>query len=88
MVGERKQTDFRVDSKSRQLWETFEIKLRNHKEEAVKVAVLENLYRSANWTIENVSQKFSKENSNRIRFDVEVASEAEAVVRYTAHYTW
>jgi hypothetical protein len=88
VVGERKQTDFRVDSKSRQLWETFEIKLRNHKEEAVKVAMLENLYRSANWTIEDASQKFSKENSNRIRFDVEVASDAEAVIHYTVHYTW
>lgn len=88
VVGERKQTDFRVDSKSRQLWETFEIKLRNHKDEAVKVAVLENLYRSANWKIENVSQSYDRENSNRIRFDVEVASEAEAVITYTAHYTW
>jgi hypothetical protein len=88
VVGERKQTDFRVDSKSRQLWETFEIKLRNHKDESVKVAVLENLYRSANWKIENVSQSFDKENGNQIRFDVEVASEAEAVITYTAHYTW
>lgn len=88
VVGERKQTDFRVDSKSRQLWETFEIRLRNHKDESVKVAVLENLYRSANWKIENVSQSFEKENSNRISFDVELASEAEAVITYTAHYTW
>jgi len=88
VVGERKQTDFRVDSKSRQLWETFEIRLRNQKTEAVKVAVLENLYRSANWKIENVSQNFSKENSNQIRFDVEIASETEAVITYTAHYSW
>ncbi|HET6566002.1 MAG TPA: hypothetical protein VFG52_11360, partial [Xanthomonadales bacterium] len=88
VVGERKQTDFRVDSRSRQLWETFEIKIRNHKDEPVTVAVLENLYRSANWKIENVNHSFDKENSNRIRFDVKVASEAEAVITYTAHYTW
>lgn len=88
VVGERKQTDFRVDSKSRQLWETFEIRLRNHKDQAVEVVVLENLYRSANWKIENVSQSYEKENSNRIRFEVNVASEAEAVITYTAHYTW
>ncbi len=88
VVGERKQTDFRVDSKSRQLWETFEIRIRNHKKESVKVAVLENLYRAANWKIENVNQNFSKENSNQIRFDVTVASEAEAVITYTAHYSW
>jgi hypothetical protein len=88
VVGERKQTDFRVDQRTRNLWETFEIRLRNHKDEAVEVMVLENLYRSANWTIENASQKHVKENSNRISFDVKVGSEQEAVIRYTVHYTW
>ena len=88
VVGERKQTDFRVDVRSRNLWETFEIRLRNHKEEAVDVAVLENLYRSANWKIEDASMKHSKVNSNRIRFDTRVPADGEVVVRYTAHYTW
>ena len=88
IVGERKQTDFRVDLRTRNLWETFEIRLRNHKDEAVEVAVLENLYRAANWKIENASQGHSKENSNRIRFDVTVPSEAEGLIRYTVHYSW
>lgn len=88
VVGERVQSDFRVDTKTRNLWETFEIKLRNHKDQAVTVAVLENLYRSSNWKIENVSHPFNKENSNQIRFDVQVPSEGEAVIRYTVHYSW
>jgi hypothetical protein len=88
VVGERKQTDFRLDLRTRNLWETFEIRLRNHKDEAVDVAVLENLYRSANWKIEGASQGHRKENSNRIRFDVEVPSEEEVVLTYTAHYFW
>ena len=88
VVGERKQTDFRVDLGSRNLWETFEIRLRNHKDEPVSVAVLENLYRSANWKIEKSSQGHIKENSNRIRYDVTIPPEGEKVVRYTAHYTW
>ena len=88
VVGERVQTDFRVDSRTRNLWETFEIRLRNHKDEAARVAVLENLYRSANWKIEDASQKHRKENSNRIRFDVSVPSEGEVVLTYTAHYFW
>ena len=88
IVGERKQTDFRVDTRTRNLWETFEITLRNHKDKAANVAVLENLYRAANWKIENASQSHLKENSNRIRFDVNVPSEGERVVRYTVHYTW
>jgi len=88
VVGERKQTDFRVDTRTRNLWETFEIRLRNHKDQAVDVVVLENLYRAANWEIEDASQEHGKENSNRIRFDVNVPSEGEKVILYTAHYTW
>ncbi len=88
VVGERRQTGFRVDRASRNLWETLEIRLRNHKEEEVSVAVLENLYRGANWNIEQPSQRHSKENSNRIRFDVNVPPGGERVVRYTAHYRW
>lgn len=88
IVGERKQTNFRVDTSSRNLWETFEIRLRNHKDSAQDVVVLENLYRAANWSIEGHSHRYSKENSNRIRFDVNVPSEGEVVITYTAHYTW
>ena len=88
VVGERRQTDFRVDTRSRNLWESFEISLRNHKDSSVDVAVLENLYRSANWTIEEASHKQGKENSNRIRFDVKIPADGEVVIRYTAHYTW
>jgi hypothetical protein len=88
VVGERKQTDFRIDTRTRNLWETFEIRLRNHKDEAVEVAVLENLYRMANWEIENASQRHSKENSNRIRFTARIPAEGETVIRYTAHYSW
>ena len=76
------------DTRTRQLWETFELKLRNHKDEAVKVAVLENLYRSANWQINNASHEYQKDNSNRISFDVQVPSEGEVVLTYTAHYNW
>jgi len=88
VVGERSQTDYRVDMRTRNVWETFEISLRNHKSEAVDIVVLENLYRSSNWTIEDANLPFKKENSNQIRFDVKVPSEKETVIRYTAHYTW
>jgi hypothetical protein len=88
VVAERIQTDFRVDSKTRNLWETFEIKLRNHKDQEVNIAVLEALYRSSNWKIENMSHPYKQENSNRIRFDVKVPGEGEAVIRFTVHYSW
>lgn len=88
VVGERKQTDFQVDSRGHHLWETFEIRLRNQKKTSTKVIVLENLYRAANWEIEDNSHRFTKENSNRIRFEVEIPSEKEAVITYKVHYTW
>ena len=88
VVGERKQTDFRVDTRSRNLWETFELRLRNHKDQPVEVTVLESLYRMANWKIEDASQAWEKENSNRVRFDVTVPADGERVVSYTVHYSW
>jgi hypothetical protein len=88
VAGERRQTEYRVDSRTRNLWEAFEIRLRNHKSGPVKVAVLENLYRSSNWKIEDASLPYEQENANRIRFDASVPAEGETVIRYTAHYSW
>ena len=52
------------------------------------MAVLESLYRAANWEIQNASQPHQKENSSQIRFDVSIPAEDEAVLRYTVHYSW
>ncbi|MEJ2535403.1 MAG: hypothetical protein P8008_08105 [Gammaproteobacteria bacterium] len=67
---------------------TFEIRLRNRKEEPVTVVVLENLYRMANWRIEKASHAYDKVSSNRIRFEVSLAPDEETVLTYTAHYDW
>jgi hypothetical protein len=88
VVGERKQTDFEVDTRGHHLWESFEIKLRNQKDETTRVVVLENLYRMANWEIEDSSHRFTKDNSNRIRFEVEIPPEKEVILTYRVHYTW
>src|SRR5687767_6983907 len=45
VVGERRQVDFTVDSKARVMEEEIEVKLRNHKSQAVDVLVKENLFR-------------------------------------------
>ena len=88
VVGERRQTDFRIDTRTRNLWESFEIKLRNHKPEPVEITVLESLYRAANWAIEDGSHRHAKERSDRIRFTVTVPPDGETVITYTAHYDW
>ena len=88
VVGERKRTNYRVDSAGHRMWESFEIELRNHKDEAVDVVVLESLYRTANWTLEKNSDRFEKINSNRVRFKVQVPGNSEKTISYTVHYTW
>ncbi len=88
VVGERRQTDFRIDTRTRQLWESFEVKLRNHKSEDVTVAVIESLFRAANWEIQSPSQSFTKLDAHTIRFDADIPKDGETTITFTVHYTW
>ncbi|HUI60371.1 MAG TPA: hypothetical protein VLX90_09110, partial [Steroidobacteraceae bacterium] len=88
VVGERRQTDFAVDTKAQWLEEQFEIRLRNHKEQPVRVLVKENLYRWSNWSIVSKSHEFVKEDARTITFPVDVPKDGETVVRYKVRYTW
>ena len=87
IVGERKQTDFRKPTR-RSIVEKFEIKLRNHKEEAVTVKVVEKLYRWVNWEILESSHPSNQLDSRTIEFPVKVAKDGEATITYTVRYSW
>jgi hypothetical protein len=86
--GERKQTNFQVDEAGHSMRESFEIVLRNHKEEEVRIIVKENLYRWNTWEIEQPSQPFEKKDARTIHFTVTVPPNGERRLTYTAHYTW
>ena len=88
VVGERRQTDFRVDSKARWMEEAFEIRLRNHKAQPVEVQVRERLYRWNNWKLLESSQPSEKKDASTIEFPVKVAKDGETVVTYRVRYTW
>lgn len=88
VVGERKQTDFSVDSKADTMEEEFEIKLRNHKDQPVHVIIKELLYRWSNWKIVSKTHDFVKEDSRTISFPVDVPKDGESVVRYRVRYSW
>ena len=88
LVGERKQTDFRVDTSDKWLDESFEIKLRNRKKESVEIRVVEHLYRWSNWDITQKSDDFKKTDSQTIEFRVPVKPDEERTVTYTVHYSW
>ncbi|HKQ60507.1 MAG TPA: hypothetical protein VJS92_04430 [Candidatus Polarisedimenticolaceae bacterium] len=88
VVGERKQTDFQLDTARKTMEERIEIRLRNHKDEPVSVIVKENLYRWANWQILEASPAFEKQDARTVHFPVRIDAHGEAVVRYAVRYTW
>jgi len=89
VVGERKQVDFRVDTRARWMEEDIEVRVRNQKpDEAVNVTVRESLYRWSAWKITQQSHDFVKQDARSVHFPVRVAAKGEAVVRYTVRYTW
>ncbi len=87
VVGERTQTKFNKIS-DRVIEETFQIKIRNHKKEAVEVRVVERLYRWSNWQILNSNQDYAKLDAQTIEFRVKVAPDGEGVVNYTVRYNF
>ncbi|MFZ1073836.1 MAG: DUF4139 domain-containing protein [Verrucomicrobiia bacterium] len=88
LVGERRQTNFRVDTGDKWIDESFEIKLRNRKKEPVEIRAVEHLYRWSNWDITASSDDFKKTDSQTIEFRVPVKPDEERTLTYTVHYSW
>ncbi len=86
--GERKQTDYSVDTSNKRMSETFEITLKNHKDKVEEVVIRESLYRWSNWEIVNNSHDFSKQDARRIHFKVKVPANEEITVKYKVNYSW
>ncbi len=89
LAGERIRTDYRIDTSRNWCDESFEIKLRNHKEkDTVEVRVVEHLYRWLTWDVVEKSHTFLKTDSQTIEFRVQLTPGEEEVVTYKVHYTW
>lgn len=85
IVEERKQTDFqKIDRRTTE--SAFEIRLRNHKSEAVTVEVNEPL--GGDWTITESSFKYKKTSASSARFMVPVPADGEAVLAYRVRTRW
>lgn len=87
IVGERTQTDFTRIS-DRVIEESFEIAVRNHKDTAVTVRVVEKMYRASDWTIENTSMQYEKMDSRTVEFRPTIETDGEATITYTVRYRW
>ncbi|MCZ6493809.1 MAG: DUF4139 domain-containing protein [Planctomycetota bacterium] len=88
IVGERTQTNFTIDTQAHLITESFQIQIRNHKEQQIKVIIKENLYRWVNWQITEASDEHEKIDARTIHFEVNVPPDGEKTVIYTVKYTW
>ncbi|MFQ5706993.1 MAG: DUF4139 domain-containing protein [bacterium] len=83
IVGERIQKDHRSIGKAS--WEeTWQIKLRNHKDEAVEITVVEHL--NLNWEIIRKSHEYTKKDARTIEFAVQVPKDGETLLEYVVRY--
>jgi len=84
--GDRKRTNFVTTG--HRMDERFEIRLRNHKTEAVTVYAREHMLRWTNWTIMSKSQDFTKVDAQTVDFPVTLQPDEEKTVTYTVTYIW
>jgi len=86
VVGERKQTSFTRGKD----WvvESFEIKVRNHKDQAVEVQIQEHLYRWSNAKVSGISHDHKMLDARTMHIPVTIEADGEAVVTYTVRYDW
>ena len=88
VVGERRQTSFRLDNNRHWADESFELKVRNHKKQEVEVRVVEHMYRWVQWDVTAKSGEFKKTDARTIEFRPRIPAGGEAVITYTVHYSW
>ncbi len=88
LVGQRTQTANRRKAGQRWNEQDWQIKLRNHKDQAVKILVEEPLEGYRNWKILKKSHDYKKKDFRTLEFDVDVPANGETVITYTVRYTW
>jgi hypothetical protein len=85
VVGERKQTDVhKLTDRSRE--ETYELRVRNHKDKAVQVVAIEHLW--GDWDITQSSHAYHKKDAQTVEFPLTVPADGESVLQYTVRLRW
>jgi hypothetical protein len=88
IIAERRRTEFKTDGMRQWMDESYEIKLRNHKQEPVEVQVVEHMYRGDNWAISASSTEYAKKDSHTAEFKAKLPPDGEQTITYSVHYTW
>jgi hypothetical protein len=85
VVGERRQTELKkITDRSRE--ETYEIKLRNHKENAIEVLAIEHLW--GDWKITQSTHEYRKKDARTVEFPLPVPKDGETILTYTVRFRW
>lgn len=86
IVGERRQTSYTRGKN----WivESFEIKIRNHKDQSVEVQIQEHLYRWTNAKITKISHNHEMLDARTMHIPVTIEKDGEVIVTYTVRYDW
>jgi hypothetical protein len=85
IVGERIQKDRRQVTQ-RTIEEDYSITLRNHKDDAVTIVVVERIW--GDWTILNSSHTHRKEDANTAEWDISVPANGETTLTFTVRRTY
>jgi hypothetical protein len=88
VVGQRAQVDFKNLAFNRGVEETIQIKVRNHKKEAVEVMIYEHPWRWNEWSVAKSDAQYEKVDQSTLRFPVKIAPDKEKTVTYTLRYAW
>ncbi|HEU0077602.1 MAG TPA: hypothetical protein VFQ76_08145, partial [Longimicrobiaceae bacterium] len=85
VVGERRVMDERAIS-NRERERTVQVTIRNHKDTAAQVAVVEHLQGA--WEMVRSSQRHEKKDATTVEFPLNVPRDGEIVVTYTYRWRW
>lgn len=85
VVGDYKRTGYEKIA-TNVIQESFEVRIRNHKNEAVTVKVVDHVW--SDWKVTRSSHEYTKKDAHTIEFPVSVPKDGEAVVTYTIRTAW
>ncbi len=85
VIGERKLVNRqKITQQIRE--DTYEIEIRNHKEEDIEVLVVEP--QQGDWKIINTTHDYKKKDANTLEFKIRVKKGTKEVIRYTVRCEW
>jgi hypothetical protein len=78
----------RESPQPRQMIETCEIRIRNHKDAQIQVRAVGHLAGHANWQVTKTTDQYIKHDFRTLYFDFPLAANSEKQITYTVDYRW